>query len=118
MPRNISFAMTTQQVQDRTKDVTRRFGWWFLKPGDLLCGVKKAMGLRKGEKIERLCMIEVVSIRPEPLNSITQDDVIREGFPDWTPQQFIDFLVSHYRCDPTKTVNRIEFRYIEQEPQP
>lgn len=112
MPRNISFAMTTQQVQDRTKDVTRRFGWWFLKPGDVLCGVKKAMGLRKGEQIERLCMIEVVSVRAEPLNAITQGDVHREGFPDWTPHDFVQMLVKHYRCDPTKTVNRIEFRYI------
>lgn len=112
MPRNISFAMTTQQIQDRTKDVTRRFGWWFLKPGDKLCGVKKAMGLKKGEEIERLCMIEVVSVRAEPLNEITQEDVVREGFPDWTPEQFINMLVSHYKCDPSKTVNRIEFRYI------
>lgn len=112
MPRNISFAMTTQQVRDRTKDVTRRFGWWFLKPGDKLCGVKKAMGLRKGEQIERLCMIEVVSVRSEPLNAITQDDVRREGFPDWTPEQFVQMLVDHYKIDPSKTCNRIEFRYI------
>ena len=112
MPRNISFAMTTPQVQDQSKDITRRFGWWFLKAGDQLCGVKKAMGLKKGEKIERLCNIEVVSVRAEPLNTITQDDVIREGFPNWTPEQFVGFLVDHYKCDPTKTVNRIEFKYI------
>jgi len=114
MPRNISFAMTTDQIIDRSKDVTRRFGWWFLKPGDKLCGVKKAMGLKKGEKIERLCMIEVVSVRKEPLNAITQEDVIREGFSDWTPQDFIDFLVKHYKCDPAKPVNRIEFKYLEE----
>ena len=112
MPRNISFAMTTEQVKARQKDITRRFGWWFLKPGDRLCGVEKAMGLKKGEKIKRLCEIEVVSVRAEPLNAITPEDVVREGFPDWTPQDFIDFLVSHYGCDPTKTVNRIEFKYI------
>ncbi len=85
MPRNISFAMTTQQIKARSKDVTRRFGWWFLKPGEQLHGVEKAMGLQKGEKIFRLCKIQVVSTRAEPLNAITQDDVIREGFPDWTP---------------------------------
>lgn len=112
MPRNISFAMTTQQVKDQSKDVTRRFGWWFLKPGDRLCGVEKAMGLRKGEKINRLCNIEVVSVRPEPLNAITQEDVTREGFPEWTPQDFVDFLVSHYGCEPDKICNRIEFRYV------
>jgi len=112
MPRNISFAMTTQQVKDQSKDVTRRFGWWFLKPGDRLCGVEKAMGLRKGEKINRLCNIEVVSVRTEPLNSITQEDVKREGFPEWTPQDFVDFLVSHYGCEPDKICNRIEFKYV------
>lgn len=113
MPRNISFAMTTQQVQDRAKDVTRRFGWWFLKPGDSLCGVKKIMGLKKGEQIERLCLIEVVSTRPEPLNAIMPDDVAREGFPDWSPRQFVDMIVNHYGCDPAETINRIEFRYLD-----
>lgn len=113
MPRNISFAMTTAQVQDRTKDVTRRFGWWGLKPGDRLCGVKKAMGLRKGEKIERLCQIEVVSVRLEPLSAITPDDVRREGFPGWTPEMFVKMLVDHYRIDPGKECNRIEFRYVD-----
>lgn len=112
MPRNISFAMTTQQVQDRTKDVTRRFGWWFLKPGDKLCGVKKGMGLKKGEQIERLCQIEVVSVRSEALHVITQADVVREGFPDWTPEQFVKMLVDHYKIDPAKICNRIEFRYL------
>lgn len=113
MPRNISFAMTTRQVQDRSKDVTRRFGWWFLRPGDVLCGVKKSMGLRKGETVERLCLIEVVSVRKEPLNAITPDDVVREGFPDWTPAEFVRMLVNHYRIDPAKVCNRIEFRYID-----
>lgn len=114
MPRNISFAMTTDQVLDQSKTVTRRFGWWLLKPGDKLNGVKKAMGLKKGEKIEHLCQIEVVSVRTEPLSAITQADVIAEGFPDWTPQDFIDFLFKHYRCDPDQPVNRIEFKYLNQ----
>lgn len=104
--------MTTDQVKAREKDVTRRFGWWFLKAGDRLNGVKKAMGLKKGEKIERLCEIEVVSVRAEPLSAITQDDVRREGFPDWTPEQFIQMLVDHYKIDPAETCNRIEFRYL------
>ncbi len=112
MPRNISFAMTTKQVLGQTKDVTRRFGWWFLKPGDKLTGVKKSMGLRKGEKVKRLCDIEVVSVRSEPLNAITQGDVVREGFPDWTPDQYVQLIVGHYKCDPAKSINRIEFRYL------
>lgn len=113
MPRNMSFAMTTPQFIARTKDITRRFGWLFLKPGDKICGVEKAMGLQKGEKIKRLGMVEVVSVRLEPLNAITQEDVRREGFPDWTPEQFIQMLVDHYKVDPTEIVNRIEFKYID-----
>lgn len=113
MPRNMSFAMTTDQFRDRTKDVTRRFGWWFLKPGDVVMGVEKAMGLQKGQQIVRLGLIEIVSTRPEPLNAITPDDVRREGFPDWGPEQFVNMLVDHYRADPNATVNRIEFRYVD-----
>lgn len=113
MPRNMSFAMTTAQVQDGSKDITRRFGWWNLKPGDRLYAVEKAMGLKKGEKVKRLALIEVVSTRAEPLNAITQDDCRREGFPDFTPEQFVAMLVKHYKVEPTKTVNRIEFKKVE-----
>ena len=112
MPRNMSFAMTTVQFKNKTKDVTRRFGWWFLKPGDKIQGVEKAMGLRPGEKICPLGLIEIVSVTSEPLDAISQSDVIREGFPDWTPQQFIQMLVDHYKISPDKIVNRIEFKYL------
>lgn len=112
MTRNISFAMTVDQIVKRKKDVTRRFGWSFLKPGDRLTGVKKTMGLKKGETVQRLCDIEVVSVRLEPLNTITQDDVRREGFPDWTPNQFVQMLVNHYRIDSSEMCNRIEFKYV------
>ena len=112
MPRNMSFALTTAQFKDRSKDVTRRAGWLFLKPGDQLCGVLKSMGLKAGEKVERLGLIEVISTRVEPLNHITQEDVIREGFPAWTPAQFVEFYVNKNRCAPDLPVNRIEYRYI------
>lgn len=112
MPRNISFALTTPQFINGTKDVTRRFGWWNLKKGDVLCGVKKAMGLKRGEQIERLGLIEVVSVKPEPLNAITQDDVIREGFPDWQPSDFVEMLCKVHKCQPDAIVNRIEFKHI------
>lgn len=112
MPRNMSFAMTTEQFNDKSKTVTRRFGWWFLKPGDVICGVEKGMGLKPGEKVKRLGLIEIVSVRKEPLNRITQSDVIAEGFPDWSPEQFIDMLVTHYKVKPEALVNRIEFKYL------
>lgn len=113
MPRNMSFALTTDQFKDQSKTVTRRFGWYFLKPGDVVCGVEKAMGLKKGEKIKRLGLIEITAINTEPLSAITQDDCIREGFPNKTPDQFVDFIQRHYNIiDKDKPINRIEFKYI------
>ena len=61
--RNMSFAMTTEAVRNQTKTVTRRFGWWFLKPGDMVQPVEKAMGLRKGEVGY---MGLVLSVHPNP----------------------------------------------------
>lgn len=110
--RNMSFMLTTQQVIDEQKDVTRRLGWWFLYPGDSVCAVEKGMGLKKGEKIVRLKTIIVVQSSPEPLNTITQEEVVREGFPDKSPEWFIDmFCKSHKKCAPETIINRIEFKY-------
>lgn len=107
--------MTTPQFRDRSKTVTRRFGWWFLKPGDVLCGVEKGMGLKKGDKIKRLGLIEVVDVRNEHLDEITQEDVIREGFPDWTPRDFVDFFRQAHGCAYNEVVRRIEFRYLDRD---
>ena len=114
--RNMSFALTTAQFKARTKTVTRRFGWYFIKPGDVIMGVEKAMGLKAGEKIVQLGAIQVVSVRKEPLNTITQSECILEGFPQYTPADFIEMIIRHYRKKtPDSVINRIEFRYIENE---
>lgn len=113
MPRNMSFAMTTKQVKQQTKDITRRFSWLFLKPGDIVQPVEKSMGIKKGEQIKKIGgPIRIKSVRMEPLNKITQEDVTREGFPGWTPGQFVKMLVDHYHVDPDELINRIEFEYI------
>ena len=77
--RNMSFSLTMAQVRNKTKTVTRRFGWWSLKPGTRLWAVEKSQGLKKGEKIKRISQIEVVSVRAEKLQEITEADAIREG---------------------------------------
>lgn len=113
MPSHMSFAMTTEQVMAETKTVTRRFGWLKLKPGTKLWAVEKAMGLKPGEKVKRLKLIEVVSVRREPLHTITPDDVRLEGFPGWTPEQFIEFLLAkNKKLTSAAIVNRIEFKYV------
>ena len=113
--KNISFSMTTPQFLDGSKDVTRRFGWWNLKPGDRLMAVEKAMGLKKGEKIKPLGVIEVVSVRHEMLSRITKDDVVREGFPDMTKMGFcLFFMRGHKGVEMSTIINRIEFKRIEE----
>ena len=111
--RNMSFAMTTEQIRRQSKTITRRFGWWFLKPGDMVQPVEKAMGLKKGEAIKKIgCPIRVVSTRSESLWSITLEDCVREGFPELTPDGFVRMLTEHYHCLPQRVVNRIEFEYV------
>lgn len=113
--RNMSFAYTTEQFRDRTKTVTRRLGWLFLKLGDILNGCEKCQGLRKGEKINKLGQIRVVNKNRELLQSITPPDCSREGFPEMSPDEFIDFFCSTMGCTPETEVTRIEFEYLNDE---
>ena len=117
MPRNMSFSLTTPQVRAGTKDVTRRLGWWFLKPGDIVNAVEKCRGLKKGEKVKLIRQIRIVSTRPEILWDIDALELIREGFPGMLPSTFILIFVEANRCQIDTKVNRIEFGYVEQ-PEP
>lgn len=110
--RNMSFMLTTEQFLDGSKSITRRIGWNNLKPGDRVRAVKKAMGLKKGEKVESLGVIEIVSVRREELWFITNEDTAREGFPDMKAADFVSMFVEHMGCDPSTMVNRIEFRKV------
>lgn len=46
MSRLMSVSLTEQAVRDRTKTVTRRLGWRFLKPGDTLTLCRKDLAGR------------------------------------------------------------------------
>lgn len=112
MPRNMSFAMTIDQIKDRSKTVTRRVRWHDLQPGTILNAVEKNMGLKKGEKVKRICQIRILDVRRERLNEITIRDLDKEGFPDMSMEQFYK-LFQKQGATPTDFVNRIEFEYIE-----
>jgi hypothetical protein len=113
MPRNISFALTKEQVKNRTKTVTRRDGWWNLTGGEILNAVEKSQGLKKGEKVKVICQIRVIRSETERLNCITQEECVKEGFPNMTPEQFIKmFCKSHKEITEYDHVNRIEFEYV------
>lgn len=121
--RNMSFALTTDQVINGDKDVTRRLGWLTLSPGDFIRPVKKCMGLKKGEKpVSLRDPVRVVSVRREPLRKMLDDpeygvaECAREGFgnhPDnGLPAGFVAmFCASHRGCTPETMVTRIEFSY-------
>lgn len=125
MPRNMSFALTTEQFRARTKTVTRRAGWLHAKAGDIVCGVLKSQGLKPGEKIERLGSIRLTDVRREALCRLTEDhdygfaETEREGFPNghtlhW-PSEFVDFFCrSHKGCTPASIITRIEYEYVDQ----
>lgn len=117
MPRHMSFAMTTQQIKDRSKTVTRRLGWQKLRAGERLWAVEKGMGLAKGEKVVKLALIEVVSVRKEKLEHITQDEIVKEGFPEMGWWEFVRMFREANKVRSDVEVQRIEFRYLQGPPE-
>lgn len=117
--RNMSFALTTLPVLTQTKDVTRRMGWLKLRPGEIFQPVRKCMGLKPGEKVEKLGgPVRTMILTREVLADGLQDDAHgwmethREGFPGMSPARFIEmFCATHKGCTPASEVTRIEFSY-------
>jgi hypothetical protein len=115
-------------------------GWWNLKPGKQLIAVEKAQGLRKGEHVVQICPIEVLEASPEPLGDIIKrpqrhvptriwelypstgidtNECDMEGFPEQTPEQFVDMFCKINKKDkygkqvtPETVINRILFDYL------
>lgn len=113
MPRLMSVAYTEHAVRRRTKTVTRRKGWAFLRPGDRITLCRKVMGRKPGEPLVRIADVEIVDVRREPLRAITAEDVALEGFPELSPAAFIDrFFVQAQGIAPDAVVTRIEWRYL------
>lgn len=115
MARLMSVALTEKAVLDRTKTVTRRKGWVFLRPGHKLTLCRKVMGRRLGEELVRLAEVKVVSVGREVLKTITSEDVAREGFPGMSPDDFVHrFFVVAQGMSPDEIVTRIEWTYLQE----
>jgi hypothetical protein len=116
----MSFAYTSQQIRDRTKTVTRRIGWTFLKPGDTIQAVIRSRGLKKGERVHPLAVLRIVDVRQEPLRRILDDEYGAvecrlEGFRDGAlsfPDRFVSWFAATHRCEVDDVVTRIEFAYV------
>lgn len=117
--RLMSFGLTVPQMQAGTKSVTRRLGWRRAKPGDVLQPVRKAMGLRKGETVERITRpIVLLEVSFEPLRRISDDldyglaELVLEGFPNYPggPDAWcMWFIDGHRGCTPETVVTRLRF---------
>ncbi len=120
---NMSFSLTVEQIASRQKSVTRRRGWLRIKKGDLICAVRKSMGLRNGESVERLAVLRVTDVRREPLQQMLDDaqygeqECVSEGFGPGTDvptaAAFVDFYCnSNKGCTHQSQVTRIAFEYL------
>lgn len=112
MPRNMSFAMTIDAMRNKSKTVTRRFGWWNLKPGNIVNAVEKSMGIKKGEKIKVIGQIRILATEPTALDEIDKADCTAEGFPNMAPAEFVSMLCDHYKIQSDKICNRIFFEHL------
>lgn len=112
----MSFFLTTEQIRQGSKTVTRRNGWAFLKPGDIVNACVKCQGIPKGGKIEKIRQIRIISTRMERLDQINEEDVRKEGFPGFDTRGFIDMYCTHNKVKPEDHVNRIEFEYVIKKP--
>jgi hypothetical protein len=114
--RQMSFTQTAPQLLDRSKTVTRRLGWSFLKPGDRVQAVEQAQGLKRGEKVQRIAVLEIVSVTRGLLGDVAHDpqETAREGFPELSPHEFVAMFGRMHRGAVAETpVTRIEFRVVE-----
>ncbi len=116
MPSALSFFLTTAQIRDRSKTVTRRRNCK-LKPGQLFYAVEKVQGLKKGEKHNRLDLLRCLKNDPVVLDgpTLTIDDVAREGFPDLSPIEFVAMFCKAMKREAAEIVQRVEFEYVESE---
>ena len=118
--RNISVAITTDQIRNQTKTVTRRKGWDHVKVGDILQPVSKTMGLKKGEKPEPIGPpIKVIASERQPLTRMTDEvgwgdeEATKEGYPEMSGAEFVEHYLENTETAPDGTVRRIEFEYTE-----
>jgi hypothetical protein len=115
----MSFMLTPDQILAQTKKVTRRIGWRNLLVGTAIQPVRKGMGLKAGEKVERLGgPIRITDVRREPLNVMLHPseygvrECALEGFPNYTPSEFVRMFCESHDCDFDSMVTRIEFEYL------
>jgi len=119
----MSFALTTEQIRNRTKTVTQRVGWKTARPGDVVQPVVKGQGIPKGCTVEKIGgPIRFVDVWRGPLDRMlgryeefaASDEAKLEGFPHLTSEEFVAMFCEHNGCAPDTEITRIEFEYVEE----
>ena len=71
------------------------------------------MGLKKGERVKKIGgLIRVKDISRRKLIMIDRSDLVREGFPEFEPYQFVKMYCRANGISPAEYCNRIEFEYL------
>jgi hypothetical protein len=111
----MSFPDTALEVRERLQTVTRRPGWRFLKPDDLIQAVEF-----ESNSPRVLGVLRVRNVRVEPLSRLVtdatyaEDELPREGRPCWSRDHFIATFLRRHRLKNTSVdVTRIEFDYVD-----
>jgi len=110
--------VTMEQYRKRSKTVTRRLGWRFARVGDVVNGCEKCQGLKKGEHVVVMGQHRFVDLRWETLRRMIDEpeygrrEVVKEGFPDLSPREFVEMFCKLNRCTPDTLVHRMEFEYL------
>ncbi|MEM9696480.1 MAG: ASCH domain-containing protein [Myxococcota bacterium] len=99
---------------DGSKTVTRRLGWQTLTAGVRLHACRQTQGLKRGQRVERLAVIEVVDVSRERLDAMLAEpygstEARREGFPHLDGAGFVAMFCEHMRIAPSDLVTRIAF---------
>jgi hypothetical protein len=116
----MSFSLTTPQILAREKTVTRRTGWRFLQPGDLIQAVDRTRGFKPGKGPQLLAVLRITDVRVESLARLVdeplyaEDEIPREGFPCWSRAEFVEMFCRTHglktaQCD----ITRIQFEYVD-----
>ena len=66
---------------------------------------------RSARLVNRLAVIEVLEAEGEPVNAITKEGCILEGFPKMEPEEFVKFFCEFNKCKPDQMITRIRFGY-------
>jgi len=137
--RLMSVSHTKEQVRARTKTETRRLGWWkdktgrqLVKVGDTLTLCEKVMGRRHActacdpghycgtccgfgyvvDPLVRICDVTVTDVRRERLCDITAEGVAAEGFPDWSPGEFVSFFCDTFGTHDATLLTVLAWEYL------